>query len=110
MPEQIEQMRIRYGLLIILAGFVLVALVSVVAIFRWDDATNTAAVIGATTSLVGTVVGAFLGVQVGSAGKERAEAARERSEEAARAAMAMLPPDSASRLQADLRRQGTASG
>jgi uncharacterized membrane protein len=109
MPEQIEQMRIRYGLLIILAGFVLVALVSVVAIFRWDDATNTSAVIGATTSLVGTVVGAFLGVQVGSAGKERAEAARERSEEAARAAMAMLPPDSASQLQADLRRQGTAS-
>src|ERR687884_148624 len=105
MPEQIEQMRIRYGLLIILAGFVLVALVSVVAIFRWDDATNTAAVIGATTSLVGTVVGAFLGVQVGSAGKERAEADRRRLEQFARLALAMLPPEVASQVREQMGEQ-----
>lgn len=104
MSEQVEQMRIRYGLWIILTGFGLVALVSVVAIFRWNDATNAAAVIGATTSLVGTVAGAFLGVQVGSAGRERAEAARVQSEEMVRAAMAMLPPESASQLRVELGR------
>lgn len=104
MAEQVEQMRIKYGLWIILAGFGLVALVSVVAIFRWDDAANAAVVIGATTSLVGTVAGAFLGVQVGSAGKERAEAARDQSEEMVRAAMGMLPPESANQLRAELGR------
>jgi hypothetical protein len=39
----------------------LAALVSVLAIFRWNDATNAAAAISATTSLVGAVAGAFLG-------------------------------------------------
>jgi hypothetical protein len=69
-------MKIRYGLLILLTGFALVALVSLVSIWRLEDVTSVATAIGATTSLVGTVVGSFLGVQVGSAGKERAEADR----------------------------------
>jgi hypothetical protein len=54
--------------------------------------------------LVGTVVGAFFGVQVGSAGKERAEAARERSEEMAKAALSMLPPESAEQLRSEIDR------
>jgi hypothetical protein len=61
MWEQVEQMRIRYGLGIVLTGFGLAALVSVLAIFRWNDATNAATAISATTSLVGAVAGAFLG-------------------------------------------------
>jgi membrane associated rhomboid family serine protease len=61
MWEQVEQMRIRYGLWIVLTGFGLAALVSVLAIFRWNDATNAAMGISATTSLVGAVTGAFLG-------------------------------------------------
>src|SRR5215217_7071562 len=63
MPEQqqIDQQRIRYGLWIILTGFALVALITVVSIFKWNDVTSVATAIGATTSLVGTVVGSFLG-------------------------------------------------
>ena len=99
MPDQVDQLRIRYGLWIILAGFLLVALVSVVSIFRWEDVTNVATVIGATTSLVGTVVGAFLGVQVGAAGKERAEADRRHVEEVARLALSMLPPEVARQIR-----------
>ena len=106
MPEQeVDRLRIRYGLLIILAGFVLVALISIVSIFRWADVTSVATAIGATTSLVGTVVGSFLGVQVGSAGKERAEADRQRLEQLARLALAMLPPEVASQVQEQMGEQ-----
>lgn len=106
MPEQeVDRLRIKYGLLIILAGFVLVALISVVSIFRWQDVTSVATAIGATTSLVGTVVGSFLGVQVGSAGKERAEADRWRLEQFARLALAMLPPEVASQVREQMGEQ-----
>ena len=105
MPEQeVDRMRIRYGLLIILTGFALVALVSLVWIWRWEDVTSVATAIGATTSLVGTVVGSFLGVQVGSAGKERVEADRQQVEEMARAALSMLPPDVAKQLREEMGR------
>ena len=97
-------MRIRYGLLIILTGFALVALVSLVSIWRWEDVTSVATAIGATTSLVGTVVGSFLGVQVGSAGKERVEADRQQVEEMARVALSMLPPDVAKQLREEMGR------
>src|SRR5215216_4692646 len=40
------------------------------------------------------VVGAFFGVKVGAVGKEKAEAARERSEQGTKAALSMLPPES----------------
>ena len=46
----------------------------------------------------------FFGVQVGAVGKERAEAARERSEEAVKAALSMLPPESAEQLRSEMNR------
>src|SRR3712207_5439618 len=105
MPEQqVDQQRIRYGLWIILTGFALVALITVVSIFKWDDVTSVATAIGATTSLVGTVVGSFLGVQVGSAGKERVETDRQRLEDTVRLALSMLPPEIAKQLQQEMKR------
>jgi hypothetical protein len=106
MADQIDRMRLRYGLLIILAGFVLVALIAIISIYRWEDVTNVATVIGATTSLVGTVVGAFLGVQVGAAGREQAEADRRRLEETSRLALSMLPPEVAEQIRQETGRQG----
>jgi hypothetical protein len=97
--QQLDHLRIRYGLWIILAGFVLVALVSVVSIFKWEDVTSVATAIGATTSLVGTVVGSFLGVQVGAVGKERAQADLRHVEEVARLALSMLPPEVARQIR-----------
>ena len=90
--------------MIILTGFALVALVSLVSIWRWEDVTSVATAIGATTSLVGTVVGSFLGVQVGSAGKERVKADRQQVEEMARVALSMLPPDVAKQLREEMGR------
>jgi hypothetical protein len=82
----------------------LVFLITLIATFRWDEVTSVATVVGAVASLVGTVVGAFFGVQVGAVGKERAEAARERSEQGIKAALSMLPPESAEVLRAQMNR------
>lgn len=100
--EEIDRLRLRYGFWIIITGFVLVFLITLISTFRWAEDTSVATVVGAVASLVGTVVGAFFGVQVGSVGRERAEAARERSDEGMKAALSMLPPEAAEKLRADM--------
>lgn len=100
--EEIDRLRLRYGFWIIITGFVLVFLITLISTFRWAEVTSVATVVGAVASLVGTVVGAFFGVQVGSVGRERAEAARERSDEGMKAALSMLPPEAAEKLRADM--------
>ena len=102
MSDQLDRMRLQYGLWIIMTGFGLVAFITLVSIFAWSQVTSVATVVGAVSSLVGTVVGAFFGVQFGSAGREKAEAARDRSQEVAEAALSMLPPESADRLRSEI--------
>jgi hypothetical protein len=102
--EEVDRLRLRYGFWIIITGFTLVFLITLVASFRWAEVTSVATVVGAVASLVGTVVGAYFGVQVGAVGKERANAARERSEEGLKAALSMLPPEAAERLRAEMNR------
>ena len=109
MSDELDRMRLRYGFWIIVIGFGLVAFITLIAIFRWNEVANVATVVGAVSSLVGTVVGAFFGVQFGSAGKEKAEAARDRSQEVAEAALSMLPPESAERLRSEMDRSRVAS-
>jgi hypothetical protein len=102
--EEVDRLRLRYGFWIIITGFALVFLVTVISSFRWAEVTSVATVVGAVASLVGTVVGAFFGVQVGAVGKERADAARERSDEGIKAALSMLPPEAAEQLRAEMNR------
>ena len=104
MSDQLDRMRLRYGFWIIIIGFGLVAFITLVSIFTWSEVTNVATVVGAVSSLVGTVVGVFFGVQFGSAGREKAEAARDRSQEMAEAALSMLPPESANQLRSEMDR------
>jgi len=104
-PEEIDRLRLRYGFWIIITGFALVFVIALISTFRWAEVTSVATVVGAVASLVGTVVGAFFGVQVGAVGKERADAARERSEEGIRAALSMLPPEAAEQLRAEMNRK-----
>jgi hypothetical protein len=86
-----DQMRKRYGFFAILAGFLLVAVVTWVAIGRWSAASDVAAVVGLITSMIGTVIGAFFGIQVGAQGKE--QAARNKAETKANVALAAVPAD-----------------
>jgi hypothetical protein len=102
--EEIDRLRLRYGFWIIITGFALVFLITLISTFRWVEVTSVATVVGAVASLVGTVVGAFFGVQVGAVGKERAEAERERSEQGIKAALSMLPPEAAEQLRAEMNR------
>ena len=102
--EEIDRLRLRYGFWIIISGFALVFFITLIATFRWAEVTSVATVVGAVASLVGTVVGAFLGVQVGAVGKERAEAARERSEEGIKVALSMLAPEAAEQLREQINR------
>jgi hypothetical protein len=104
MSEEIDRLRLRYGFWIIITGFVLVFLITLISMFRWDEVTSVATVVGAVASLVGTVVGAFFGVQVGAVGKEKAEAERSRSEEGIKAALSMLPPEAAEQLRSEMNR------
>jgi hypothetical protein len=98
--EEIDRLRLRYGFWIITTGFALVFLITLIATFRWVEVTSVATVVGAVASLVG----AFFGVQVGSVGKERADAERERSERGIKAALSMLPPEAAEQLRAEMNR------
>ncbi|WP_432722769.1 hypothetical protein R0381_001483 [Jeongeupia wiesaeckerbachi] len=73
------------GLLItaVLAGFLSMASL-------WKPS-EVIALVGVFTSLIGTIVGAFLGVQIGASGRRKAERLANR-------ALAALPPDKASEL------------
>jgi hypothetical protein len=78
--QQVDQLRIKYGLWIILTGFLLVALITVAS---------------------------FLGVQVGSAGKERVEADRVQLEETVRLALSLLPPEVARQVHQEVKDRST---
>jgi hypothetical protein len=84
--EEIDRLRLRYGFWIIITGFALVFLITLIATFRWSEVTSVATVVGAVASLV------------------RAEAERERSEQGIKAALSMLPPESAAQLRAEMNR------
>ena len=82
---------LRYGAALIVAVIgLLIPAVLVYALSPKDGwtAKDIAAIVGLFTSVVGTLVGAFLGVQVGSAGKQKAE-------QLANRALAALPPEKA---------------
>jgi uncharacterized membrane protein len=67
---------LRYGgaLIVILVGLAVIALLSYFLPVKesWKAA-DVIALVGTLTTFLGTVVGAFLGVQVGAAGKQKAE-------------------------------------
>jgi hypothetical protein len=69
-------MRIKYGLYVVLVGFLLVGIVFVAALTKFTAVSDVTAAVGVVTSVVGTLAGAFFGVHVGSVGKETGDAAR----------------------------------
>jgi hypothetical protein len=94
--------RIKYGTWLILAAFTLLGIVFATAIGQFTTAADVSAAVGAVAGVVGTIVGAFFGVQVGSSGKEAAEAGRERAEHAARTALAKMPREYADEVLSTL--------
>jgi hypothetical protein len=88
---------LRYGsaLLVALGGLLIAAVLAcVLAIQTTWKASDVTALMGTFTTIIGTLVGAFLGVQVGAAGKQK-------SDHLAHKALAALPPEEAVRVLSD---------
>ena len=91
MPDSNVSDELKFGgaMWIVLFGLVVIACLALFLPVYGDwKAADITTLIGSLTTFLGTVVGAFLGVQVGAAGKANAE-------NVARKALAALPPDSA---------------
>jgi len=79
--------RILYGLIAVLARLVVLALLYGVSLFFFSSQGNNpeqmsngvVASMGAVTSVIGSLVSAYFGIQLGSAGRERAESQRDRA-------------------------------
>jgi TRAP-type C4-dicarboxylate transport system permease large subunit len=86
--NEIEKLRISKAFWLSVFGLGLAAvLVGFLVSMGWDTPTEIASVVGLFTSILGTLVGLFFGLQVGSAGKEKAE---ERADNAQKKAEALL--------------------
>lgn len=101
-----EQMRIRHAFLLSVFGLGLAAALTVFLVVatktKVETSAEVVAIVGLFTSVTGTLVGAFFGMQIGAAGAEHerrnrqsAEDNRQRAEELTRRALAHLPPDAA---------------
>ena len=88
----VDMVRVKYGACLVAAAFILLAVVFSIAAYRFTAAADVAAVVASVATVVGTIIGAFFGIQAGTAGKEAAEAQRNRAEQVTRVALSKLSP------------------
>lgn len=89
----VENFRIRKAFWLSVYGLGLAALLVVIlALKGWEKASDITAVVGLFTSVLGTLVGTFFGVQIGSADKAKAEERASNSEKRAEALSAAATP------------------
>jgi hypothetical protein len=67
--------QLRFGRHIIALGLLVILATFAIAVVKWNDRNDVVTALAVVTSVVGTLVGTFFGVQAGSA--ERAELARQ---------------------------------
>ncbi|MGD0534271.1 MAG: hypothetical protein ABR999_02360 [Methanoregula sp.] len=97
--SSVDQMRTRYGYYIAMTGIILSAVIALfLVVVGWKVSSDVVAVVGVFTSVTGTLVGAFLGVQVGSAGKEADQQERKNAQKLTARAMGALEPDKAEKV------------
>ncbi|MEM7334904.1 MAG: hypothetical protein AAF490_22695 [Chloroflexota bacterium] len=69
-----ENFRVWLAFLLAIVGIVAVLSLIIILVSRgWEEADNIVSVVSILTTLIGSLVGLFLGVQVGAQGKEDAE-------------------------------------
>jgi phage tail tape-measure protein len=101
MTNNVDELRIKYGFWIVVIGLLVIGAVFGLSVSKWAAAADVATAAGPVTSVIGTLVGAFFGVQLGAAGKDKAE------EKALHLASA-LPPDKATQVLESLRQEASA--
>jgi uncharacterized membrane protein len=91
-PSSADDLRYGGALIVVILGLTVIAVLSYYLPVKegWKSS-DVIALVGTLTTFLGTVVGAFLGVQVGSAGKQKAENLANR-------ALGALPPAEAARV------------
>lgn len=90
----IEIFRIRKAFWLAIIGLLLAAVLVVVLLaFGIKTSTDIVAIVGLFTSVLGTLVGAFFGLQVGSAGKEKAEERADKAEQKSSALLGAASPE-----------------
>lgn len=110
-----ERLRIHHAFWLSIFGLALAAALAVFLVFgagtKVDTSAEVVAIVGLFTSVTGTLVGAFFGLQIGAAGAEHerrsrreADESRQKAEEATRIALAHLHPDMAKDLVSALRK------
>lgn len=95
MPHQtdLETQRMRYAFWLAVIGLGLsVALVVFLILRTGMTGPEIVAIVGVFTSMTGTLVGAFFGVQIGSAGREQEREERRQANQMLEMAMAKMPP------------------
>ncbi|MBV9312254.1 MAG: hypothetical protein JO100_00670 [Pseudonocardia sp.] len=90
--------RWRYGLIALCVGLGILLLAYFVTIFRYPVASDTATAIAPMATVVGSLAGAYFGIQVGAAGKDKADAARDSAHNEAIRWAALADPDKAAEL------------
>ena len=101
MATTTEKLRFGGALLAVIIGLVVIAFLAYslpVAQDKWQPS-DVIALVGALTTFLGTVIGSFLGVQAGAAGRDKAERLASR-------ALAALPPESAGQIVDQEDKQG----
>jgi len=109
-----ERLRIHHAFWLSIFGLGLAAALAVFLVVKAgtkvDTSAEVVAIVGLFTSVTGTLVGAFFGLQIGAAGAEherrsrqKAEESRQRAEEATRIVLAHLNPDTAKEVVSSLR-------
>ena len=72
--------RTRNDLYVILSAFVLIFALFAISLWKWPTSSDVTSVLSAVTGVIGTLVGAYFGVQVGSSGKADAISAQKAAE------------------------------
>jgi hypothetical protein len=94
--REIEKLRIKKAFWLSLLGLFLASLLVVFLVlmgeFRAKTAADITSVVGLFTTTLGTLVGAFFGLQIGSSGKEAAEKRADDSQKKAEALGAAATP------------------
>jgi hypothetical protein len=82
--------RWKYGLWVVFAGLAVILAAFGAALVAFSEAADVSTALAPVTGVVGTIVGAYFGVQAGAAGKEKAELAHH--------ALGALPEDQAEKV------------
>jgi hypothetical protein len=72
MADEITE-RWKYGLYAVGLGLAVLAVCFAIAVWQYEGAADAGTVLAAVTGTIGAIVGAYFGIQVGSAGKDKAE-------------------------------------